>query len=397
MGNCVGGFKRRTNRIAPWKRNKAIVLCFLGVDGAGKTTIVKALQGEDFGTVHQTVGFSRAEVNILKYKVTVYDLGGSQRIREIWTTYFAEVYGIVYVVDSSAASRISENKQIVDELIEVSELMGKPILFLLNKKDLPEAMDEIQFSEKFKLHSMAKRNKTDIRVEGVCAVKGTGKEIDQVIVEGLEWLIDKILDNYENISKGVEIALKKLKERQAQERLERQHRLAIAAALSPEDSPETRSENNADKEETHERDIEETNEVKDNEDILSNEVPSLKQNGNIIQKRAQSSLSNGKTNERRESSTSNSTLNRRPATSGNGEVDFKVFEIQNKKLENNEEAMEMKEMEEGKIRTQQARLSTGMPQKCLTSTLHKNLFWVPGSLRLPSKVLKKVGFIIWKN
>nr|CAD2176929.1 unnamed protein product [Meloidogyne enterolobii] len=349
MGNCVGGFKRRTNRIAPWKRNKAIVLCFLGVDGAGKTTIVKALQGEDFGTVHQTVGFSRAEVNILKYKVTVYDLGGSQRIREIWTTYFAEVYGIVYVVDSSAASRISENKQIVDELIEVSELMGKPILFLLNKKDLPEAMDEIQFSEKFKLHSMAKRNKTDIRVEGVCAVKGTGKEIDQVIVEGLEWLIDKILDNYENISKGVEIALKKLKERQAQERLERQHRLAIAAALSPEDSPETRSENNADKEETHERNIEETNEIRDNEDILSNEVPSLKQNGNIIQKRAQSSLSNGKTNERRESSTSNSTLNRRPATSGNGEVDFKVFEIQNKKLEN-EEAMEMKEMEEGKVK-----------------------------------------------
>uniref|UniRef100_A0A915PF89 ADP-ribosylation factor-like protein 13B n=1 Tax=Meloidogyne floridensis TaxID=298350 RepID=A0A915PF89_9BILA len=322
MGNCVGGFKRRTNRIAPWKRNKTIVLCFLGVDGAGKTTIVKALQGEDFGTVHQTVGFSRAEVNILKYKVTVYDLGGSQRIREIWTTYFAEVYGIVYVVDSSAASRISENKQIVDELIEVSELMGKPILFLLNKKDLPEAMDEIQFSEKFKLHSMAKRNKTDIRVEGVCAVKGTGKEIDQVIVEGLEWLIDKILDNYENISK---------------------------AALSPEDSPETRSENNADKEEIQERNIEETNEIKANEDILSNEVPSLKQNGNIVQKRAQSSLSNGKINERRESSTSNSTLNRRPATSGNGEVDFKVFEIPNKKLEN-EEGMEMKEMEEGKVK-----------------------------------------------
>uniref|UniRef100_A0A914MAL1 ADP-ribosylation factor-like protein 13B n=1 Tax=Meloidogyne incognita TaxID=6306 RepID=A0A914MAL1_MELIC len=349
MGNCVGGFKRRTNRIAPWKRNKTIILCFLGVDGAGKTTIVKALQGEDFGTVHQTVGFSRAEVNILKYKVTVYDLGGSQRIREIWTTYFAEVYGIVYVVDSSAASRISENKQIVDELIEVSELMGKPILFLLNKKDLPEAMDEIQFSEKFKLHSMAKRNKTDIRVEGVCAVKGTGKEIDQVIVEGLEWLIDKILDNYENISKGVEIALKKLKERQAQERLERQHRLAIAAALSPEDSPETRSENNADKEEIQERNIEETNEIKANEDILSNEVPSLKQNGNIVQKRAQSSLSNGKINERRESSNSNSTLNRRPATSGNGEVDFKVFEIPNKKLEN-EEGMEMKEMEEGKVK-----------------------------------------------
>lgn len=49
----------------------------------------------------------------------------------------------------------------------------------------------------------------------------------EVIVEGLEWLIEKVLDNYDNISKGVEKALKELKERQAQERLERQHRLAL--------------------------------------------------------------------------------------------------------------------------------------------------------------------------
>ena len=90
------------------------------------------------------------------------------------------MYGIVFVVDSSAVSRQQENQQVVDSLQDVPELAGKPILFLLNKKDLPEAMDEMQFSERFKLHSMAKRNRTDIRVEGVCAVKGTGKDIDQV-------------------------------------------------------------------------------------------------------------------------------------------------------------------------------------------------------------------------
>lgn len=235
MGNCVGGFKRRTTRIAPWKRNRTIVLCFLGLDGAGKTTIVKALQGEDFGTVHATMGFSRAEVQVRKYKLTVYDLGGSQRIRDIWQTYFAEIYALVFVVDSSALSRLHECKQTVDALCELPELMGKPILFLLNKKDLPEAMDEMQFSERFNLHQMAKRNKTDIRVEGVCAVKGTGKEIDQVIIEGLEWLIDKVLDNYDTIAKGVEQALKRLRERQVQERLERQHRLAVAASRVEEE------------------------------------------------------------------------------------------------------------------------------------------------------------------
>lgn len=51
---------------------------------------------EDFGTVHPTMGFSRAELNVKKYKLTVYDLGGSQRIRDIWPTYFAEVCPIIY-------------------------------------------------------------------------------------------------------------------------------------------------------------------------------------------------------------------------------------------------------------------------------------------------------------
>uniref|UniRef100_A0A915DCN0 ADP-ribosylation factor-like protein 13B n=1 Tax=Ditylenchus dipsaci TaxID=166011 RepID=A0A915DCN0_9BILA len=223
MGNCVdcvGGFKRRT-RISPWKKSRTIVLCFLG---------------EDLGTVHPTIGFSRAEFMLKKYKIVAYDLGGGERIREIWPTYYAEVYGIVYVVDSAAISRLAENKRIVDSLVERPELMGKPILFLLNKKDLPEAIDEMQFSDRFELHNMAKSNKTDIRVEGICAVKGSGKEMDAVISEGVEWLIERVVENYTNIEKGVQAALKTLQERQAQDRLERQHRLAMLAASRAEES-----------------------------------------------------------------------------------------------------------------------------------------------------------------
>ena len=335
MGNCVGGFKRRTTRIAPWRRNRSLVLCFLGIDGAGKTTIVKALQGEDFATVHPTMGFSRAEVNVKKYKVTVFDLGGSQRIRDIWPTYFAEVYGLVFVVDSSAASRLQENKSMVDSLCDVPELQNKPILFLLNKKDLPEAMDEMQFSERFGLHSMAKRNRTDIRVEGVCAVKGTGKEIDQVIVEGLEWLIEKILDNYDQISKGVEQALKKLREKQAQERLERQHRLALAAARTAEEVPEAPSRPQSSGE----------NVAAPEAELAESVVPSAGQegrNGDLPPIRGGSAKTDGQ-----RAQTSHGERTARPATSGSkrpatgasgkiraaaGEaarpaVDFAVFEI----------------------------------------------------------------------
>lgn len=67
-------------------------------------------------------------------------------------------------MDSAAASRMAENRRMVDTLVGRQELIGKPILFLLNKKDLPEPIDEIQFSDKFELHNMAKINKADIRV-----------------------------------------------------------------------------------------------------------------------------------------------------------------------------------------------------------------------------------------
>ncbi|KAI6222205.1 hypothetical protein M3Y95_00960100 [Aphelenchoides besseyi] len=237
MGNCVGGFKQRTRNIV-WsnrKNSKSLVIAFLGLENAGKTTILKALQGEGAESVHPTMGFSRGEFVVNKCRIVAYDLGGAERIRDIWKNYFAEIYAIVYVVDSAAASQVDENKKVVDSLREHPDLMSKPILFLLNKKDLPEAMDEMTFSEQFSLHTMACDNKTDIRVEGICAVKGYGKEIDPMIVEGINWLIERIYARYDQLHKEIETALKHLKERQARERLERQHRLATLANRTSQD------------------------------------------------------------------------------------------------------------------------------------------------------------------
>lgn len=46
---------------------------------------------EDLGSAMPTVGFSRAEFSLKKHRVVAYDLGGGERIREIWSTYYAEV------------------------------------------------------------------------------------------------------------------------------------------------------------------------------------------------------------------------------------------------------------------------------------------------------------------
>ncbi|CAD5205499.1 unnamed protein product [Bursaphelenchus okinawaensis] len=172
------------------------------------------------------MGFSRGEFAIRKSPIVAYDLGGAPRIRDIWKIYYAEIFAVVYVVDSAAQSRMQENREVLRQLRGNRLLQGKPILFLLNKKDLPDAVEEMQFSDEMDLHNMAIENRTDIRVERVCAVKGIGRDIDPLITDGLCWLLDRLLSRYDQLNQAVEAAVQALKERQAQERLKRQHRLA---------------------------------------------------------------------------------------------------------------------------------------------------------------------------
>ena len=57
-----------------------------------------------------TIGFNVEEIAFGKFDVKMYDLGGGKKIRDIWVQYFCEIYGVVYVVDSTATDRMEEIK-----------------------------------------------------------------------------------------------------------------------------------------------------------------------------------------------------------------------------------------------------------------------------------------------
>lgn len=75
-----------------------------------------------------TLGFSNIEFKLDKYDVTMFDLGGGKRIRDIWTNYLAEVYGLIYVVDSSDPGRLDECREVLKKLLENPKICGKPLL-----------------------------------------------------------------------------------------------------------------------------------------------------------------------------------------------------------------------------------------------------------------------------
>ena len=83
----------------------------LGLDAAGKTTILYKLKlGEVVSSV-PTIGFNVETVEFEKVKFTVWDVGGQDKIRQLWKHYYQNTQALIYVVDSSDKERIEIAKE----------------------------------------------------------------------------------------------------------------------------------------------------------------------------------------------------------------------------------------------------------------------------------------------
>uniref|UniRef100_A0A0N5BEW6 ADP-ribosylation factor-like protein 13B n=1 Tax=Strongyloides papillosus TaxID=174720 RepID=A0A0N5BEW6_STREA len=240
MGNCglcSGGFRERKNRIFPVGDKRKITICFLGPENVGKTTILRAINGESPENVTQTNGFNQESIKFMKAHITVYDLGGNDKIREIWPNYYGEVYGSIFVWDTNRHSDedIEFVKIMVTAIISNPDMTGKPLLILLNKKDLGNSITEYDFCDKINLHQLASESGSHLKVLNCHALHGVGKNLDPIIHEGLEWLLEEIKTSYNSIDERVKQAVNELIKRQQDDKVKRQHRLAELQAEQAEE------------------------------------------------------------------------------------------------------------------------------------------------------------------
>ncbi|RDD44571.1 ADP-ribosylation factor-like protein 13B [Trichoplax sp. H2] len=173
-------------------KKSEITLLTVGLDGAGKSTILRCLQGESIEGVSTTVGFNNFSLQLYGRKIITYDVGGGPRIRGIWKNYYHDVHGIIYVVDASDHNKLEENLEVLEEVVKHDKSKGKPILVLANKQDIPNAIDKERLVKQLQLHSLLTNNQNPYRVEGCIAHKGTGSKTDKSIKIGFKWLIDTI-------------------------------------------------------------------------------------------------------------------------------------------------------------------------------------------------------------
>ncbi len=62
--------------------------------------------------------------------MTLYDLGGGHRVRDIWKHYLSESFGFIFVIDASNRNRITECRNVFASFVENDKVAGKPILML---------------------------------------------------------------------------------------------------------------------------------------------------------------------------------------------------------------------------------------------------------------------------
>ncbi|XP_054462897.1 ADP-ribosylation factor 2a [Anoplopoma fimbria] len=158
---------------------KEMRILMVGLDAAGKTTILYKLKLGEIVTTIPTIGFNVETVTYKNITFTVWDVGGQDKIRPLWRHYFQNTQGIIFVVDSNDRERVGEAKEELQRMLAEDELRDSHLLVFANKQDLPNAMNAAEVTDKLGLHSLGSRKWF---IQATCATGGDG------LYEGLDWL-----------------------------------------------------------------------------------------------------------------------------------------------------------------------------------------------------------------
>ncbi|KAG8430958.1 hypothetical protein GDO86_019654 [Hymenochirus boettgeri] len=158
-------------------------ILMVGLDAAGKTTILYKLKLGEIVTTIPTIGFNVETVEYKNICFTVWDVGGQDKIRPLWRHYFQNTQGLIFVVDSNDRERIQEAAEELQKMLQEDELRDAVLLVFANKQDLPNAMAISEMTDKLNLQTL--RNRTWY-VQATCATQGTG------LYEGLDWLSNEL-------------------------------------------------------------------------------------------------------------------------------------------------------------------------------------------------------------
>merc|ERR1719270_3357740 len=156
-----------------------VKMVMVGLDAAGKTTILYKLKLGEVVTTIPTIGFNVETVEYKNISFTVWDVGGQDKIRKLWRHYYQGTQGLIFVVDSSDRDRVEDAREELMKMLNEDEMRDSVLLVFANKQDLPSAMPAADVTEKLGLHTIRNRQWF---IQSACSTTGYG------LYEGLDWM-----------------------------------------------------------------------------------------------------------------------------------------------------------------------------------------------------------------
>lgn len=155
-------------------------ITMVGLDAAGKTSLLYKLKlGEVVSTI-PTIGFNVEEVSYKNVDFTVWDIGGQDKIRPLWRHYWRGTHGVIFVVDSADKDRLAEARDELHKMLAEPELAEAVLLIYANKQDLPGAASSSELVDRLGLRSLPATRQWHVQASNCLTGEG--------LYEGLDWL-----------------------------------------------------------------------------------------------------------------------------------------------------------------------------------------------------------------
>lgn len=157
---------------------------FVGIDNAGKTTIIDIFTKRRLSKTIPTVGVNLDEISFSEINFNVIDMGGQKNFRPLWIDYLNCVDVILYVIDASDHSRLEEAINEFRNMLLLTDSTDVPILILANKQDLPNTISAKELGTKLaRLSELAPRDWNIIETSALTT---------QGLVEMFSWVYSKV-------------------------------------------------------------------------------------------------------------------------------------------------------------------------------------------------------------
>ena len=168
----------------PFFCKKDVRILMVGLDAAGKTTILYQLKMGETVKTRSTIGFNVEFLDHKGLNCIVWDVGGQDKIRDLWKRFYKYTDGLIFVVDSNDQDRIEDAAEELKKMLAEEELKDCAVLVMANKQDLNGALAPGEVTKRLGMGDLKGRT---------WLVQGTSATTGQGLKEGLDWMASVLL------------------------------------------------------------------------------------------------------------------------------------------------------------------------------------------------------------